>query len=129
MSRLPRPFIALLVAGALLGVFAGPAAASGPASDPASARFEVRFMSAMIDHHAMAIEMAGLCPGRALHEPLLETCSTIIAAQSAEIADMQSWLSDWYGVSHSPMMRPGDERMLDRFAAMSGPAFEVEFME
>lgn len=86
-------------------------------------------MTAMTDHHAMAIEMAELCPGRAVHPPLLGMCSSIVAAQSAEIAEMQAWLRDWYGVSYSPMMGPRDERMLDGLAAMSGSRFEIEFME
>jgi hypothetical protein len=46
----------LLLAGVAAG--ARPAAASRPAMDRATARFEVRFMTGMIDHHQMAIEMA-----------------------------------------------------------------------
>lgn len=42
---------------------------------------------------------------------------------------MQTWLSDWYEVTHPPTMKPGDQRMIDRLAALTGPAFEVEFMQ
>lgn len=129
MRGIRRAFAVLLAGAALLGVVVAPAAASGPASEPASARFEVRFMTNMIDHHAMAIEMAALCPGRVSHEPLLDGCASIVAAQSAEIAEMQVWLGQWYGVSYSPMMMPGDQRMLERLAATSTSAFEVAFME
>lgn len=40
--------------------------AAGPAPNPAQARFEVRFMETMVDHHGMAIEMADICFAKAL---------------------------------------------------------------
>jgi uncharacterized protein (DUF305 family) len=100
-----------------------------PAPDRATAKFEIDFMTGMIDHHAMAIEMANLCLQKAIHEELRSLCQNIIAAQQQEIAQMQSWLSSWYGISYSPQMKPGDMRMMERLASLSGAEFEIEFMQ
>ena len=42
---------------------------------------------------------------------------------------MQGWLQQWYGISHEPEMKPGDEKMMDRLASMSDAEFEIEFMQ
>lgn len=93
------------------------------------ARYEIRFLQDMIDHHAMAVETAELCVARAVHEELRQLCEQIIAAQSAEIEQMQRWLEQWYGISYEPQMKPGDERMIERLASMSGAEFEIAFMQ
>ncbi len=102
---------------------------SGPAPDDATARYEIDFMTDMIDHHAMAIETATMCVEKAVHEELRTLCQEIIAAQSAEIQQMQTWLIEWYGISYSPQMNPGDMRMMEKMAELSGAEFEIEFME
>ncbi len=114
-------FIAAL---SLLGVVY----ADAPAPKRGQARYEVRFMTMKIDHDAMAIEMAQLCEGRTVHPELQEMCTNIITAQTAEIVMMQSWLNDWYGVQHEPMMKPKDERMLARLATLTGEEFKAAFM-
>lgn len=53
----------------------------------------------------------------------------VIAAQSADIEEMQSWLRDWYGISYELRMTPGDQQMLDRLSSLSGAEFEITFME
>lgn len=103
--------------------------ASAPAPSPATANFEVRFMTDMIDHHQMAIEMAQICVQKAVHEELRSMCQNIIATQSREIQQMQSWLQQWYGITYQPTMRPGDQKMLERLASLSGAEFEIAFME
>ena len=110
------------------GAGSGPTA-STPASTQSAQNFEVKFMTGMIDHHQMAIEMAEICLQKATHEELKAMCRNIIAAQSAEIEEMQSWLQDWYGISYEPMMKRGDEQMLERLSSMSGAEFEIMFME
>ena len=107
---------------------AGPIA-SMPAPTQSAANFEVKFMTGMIDHHQMAIEMAEICLQKATHEELRSMCQQVIAAQSAEIEEMQAWLSDWYGITYEPTMKPGDEKMLERLASLSGAEFEISFME
>ena len=99
------------------------------APDRRTARFEIDFMKDMIDHHAMAVEMAEICLTKAVHEELRATCENIIAAQSAEIERMQTWLRDWYGISYEPRMTRGDQRTLGRLASLSGAEFEIEFMQ
>lgn len=104
-----------------------PAAASGPARSPVAAAYEPQFMEMMIDHHAAAIAMARLCKSRAVRAQLQRVCDAIIDAQSAEIANLQGWLSSWYGRSYSPSVAaqqaPAD------LARLRGPAFERRFME
>lgn len=104
--------------------------ASAPASDPAAANFEVRFMMNMIDHHMMAVMMADVCLSETLiHAELAAMCADIKSSQMAEITTMQTWLQQWYGITYAPTMKPGDQKMIDRLAALSGAEFEIEFME
>jgi uncharacterized protein (DUF305 family) len=102
---------------------------SGPAPAPSAANYEIKFMENMIDHHAMAVAMGQLCLEKAVHEELRALCQSIISSQSAEIAQMQSWLQAWYGISYQPEMKPGDQHMMDRLAALSDAEFEIAFME
>jgi uncharacterized protein (DUF305 family) len=107
-----------------LGV-AQSAPAAEPAPDPATAKYEIRFMSKMIDHHAMAIMMAEMCVDRAIHAELEALCMEIIETQTAEIETMQAWLRDWYRVDHEPDVR----QPMKRLANLGGAEFEVVFME
>lgn len=104
------------------------ASADAPAQNRVQARFEVRFMTEMIDHHAMALEMGALCVEKAVHPELKQLCEEMIAAQTAEIATMQTWLQDWYGVTHEPEMSPEDEQQIEELVSLSGEEFEIEFM-
>ena len=104
-------------------------ASSAAASQNGTAQYEIRFMQDMIDHHAMAVETAQLCVERAVHEELRELCEQIIAAQSREIGMMQRWLEQWYGISYEPQMKPGDQRMIEELASLSGADFEIAFMQ
>jgi uncharacterized protein (DUF305 family) len=102
--------------------------ADAPAPERHVAKFEVRFMEMMIDHHAMATEMATLCLTKATRSELGDLCQTMIEDQQSEIAMMQSWLSDWYGITHEPKMDARDRRQLEKLAALEGPSFDIEFM-
>jgi uncharacterized protein (DUF305 family) len=102
---------------------------SGPAPDKSTAKYEIDFMKDMIDHHAMAVMMGNMCLEKAIHEELRTLCQNIVATQSQEIAEMQSWLSTWYGISYSPQMKPGDSRMMEKLSELSGAEFEIEFMQ
>lgn len=116
------------LAAALLAT-TGALAAEGPAPDPAPARYEVDFLTDMIDHHAMAVDMAEGCVEEAIHDPLRLMCEEIIAAQQAEVEQLQAWLSDWYGVTHEPMMTPGMMAQTARLESLSGERFEITFMK
>ena len=119
----------LLVALVGAGLAVAPAAAEEPAPEPSTARYEVDFLMNMIDHHAMAVQMAEICLDNAVHPELASLCESIKTAQSQEMAEMQSWLQDWYGVTHEPEMKPGDRRKMERLASLDGAEFEIEFME
>jgi uncharacterized protein (DUF305 family) len=128
--RLIGQVLMILVVAVAASVFAaGFASADAPAPDKSTATFEVDFLEDMIDHHAMATEMAELCLQKAVHQELRALCEDIIAMQSQEIAMMQSWLADWYGVSHEPEMKPGEMRKHEKLASLSGAEFESAFME
>ena len=103
--------------------------ADAPAPTRKAARFEVRFLTGMIDHHHMAMMIAELCMDRAVHDELRMLCEEIMTSQSQEMETMQGWLQDWYGITHEPEMKPGAERRMQRLAALSGEEFEIAFME
>lgn len=126
--KMKRIASALLVAILLLSAVST-AFANDPAPRPGQARFEVDFMTGMIDHHAMAIDMAQVCVEKATHDELRAMCEEIIQSQSEEIKMMQMWLMDWYGVSHEPQMSEEHKVMLEHLASLSGAQFEIEFMQ
>jgi uncharacterized protein (DUF305 family) len=55
---------------------------------------DIHFMSAMIHHHAQAIEMSRLAPTRASSNSVKLLASRIINAQDGEIGIMQRWLEE-----------------------------------
>lgn len=63
-----------------------------------SEEFEIAFMEEMIRHHEGAIREAEQCLKRAYHEDLIDLCQNIIETQSAEIAEMEAWLCEWYSI-------------------------------
>ena len=110
-------------------VFGATAFAAGPAPTRSQQNYEIRFLTEMIDHHAMAVMMAELCVDRAVHSELRAMCEEIREAQMEEIVTMQEWLSEWYGIEHEPEMTPGMQKEMEKLAALSGAEFEIEFME
>lgn len=61
--------------------------------------FDQRFIEAMISHHQGAIEMAQMAQHMAEHSEIKTLAAAIITAQQAEIAQLQSWLKEWFGTS------------------------------
>jgi uncharacterized protein (DUF305 family) len=61
------------------------------------AEFEIAFMEMMIRHHERAIREGEQCLKKAYHAELIEMCHDIITTQSAEIAQLEAWLCQWYG--------------------------------
>ena len=55
---------------------------------------DVRFMRAMIPHHAQAVEMAILVKDRTNRKELIDIAGKIEASQADEIKFMESWLTD-----------------------------------
>lgn len=165
---------AMLMAALLAGCTAGGAApSSAPTTDahdgaviggatgearPDSGRYpfteaDVDFMTMMIGHHAQAIVMSELAPGRAHDQSVRTLAARIINSQRDEIATMQQWLSDRdqpvpavdaggnvtmpgtghtghdAHAGHDPLM-PGmlSAAELDALAAASGPEFDRLFL-
>jgi len=87
------------------------------------------FMQDMIDHHAMAVEMAEICVDKAVHEELRSLYKNINAMQSQEVETMQTWLASWYSVSHEPQMAAGEMHRMETVASLRGAEFEIAFME
>ena len=104
-----------------------PILADGPAPKPAQAHYEVKFLTDMIDHHAMAVMMAESCLEKAVHPEVRGMCEQIIAAQSQEIKNMQAWLQSWYGINYEPDVKMTGQ--MKRLMSMSGEMFEIEFMQ
>lgn len=120
----------LLVGILVVASFAAtPALADGPAPTQSQSNYEVRFMTTMIDHHFMAVQMAQLCQDRAIHEELLTLCQQIETTQQQEIEQMQAWLQEWYGITYEPQMSEGDRQRMEQLAELSGEEFEIEFMK
>lgn len=90
---------------------------------------EINYMEFTIDHHAMGIQMGTLCVQKAVHEELRDLCEQNIAAQTAELQNLQTWLQQWYGIAYEPEMTQGDQQMMGKLAALEGAEFEIEFME
>lgn len=55
---------------------------------------DVEFVTAMVPHHAQALEMAELAPDRAADERVRALADRIATGQGPEIAVMQAWLAD-----------------------------------
>ncbi len=62
--------------------------------------FEQRFIEAMISHHQGAIDMADMALEMSERAEIRTLAEAIIAAQTAEIEQMQGWLAEWYGVTN-----------------------------
>lgn len=122
-----RLAVALLVALTGLVSASAAATASEPAPDQRTARYEVDFLTGMIDHHAMAVHMAMMCQEKASHDELRQMCEDIAASQQQEIETMQGWLRDWYGVAYAPEMRM--DGGMRRLMSATGADFEILFME
>jgi uncharacterized protein (DUF305 family) len=123
-ARLCTASLALLMTTAAVS-----ANAEAPAPTKAQAQYEVRFMTDMIDHHAMAIQMSQICLAKAVHEELRTLCQEIIVAQQQEIVTMQDWLQNWYGVSYAPEMTNGAMQRMERLSELPPEEFEVAFMK
>jgi uncharacterized protein (DUF305 family) len=103
---------------------------------------DAQFMSAMIGHHAQAVEMSRLAPTRASTPAVLRLAERIINAQQDEIAAMQLWLRDrgqpvpeassaahHHGGDHGAMM-PGmlTPEQMAQLERARGPEFDRLFL-
>jgi uncharacterized protein (DUF305 family) len=77
----------------------------------------------------MAVHMADMCLQKAVHPELLALCQTIKTTQTQEIAVMQSWLANWYGISYAPEMTNGMQQQMARMMSMTAEEFEMDFLK
>lgn len=61
--------------------------------------FDQAFLDEMTTHHQGAVAMAKLALTNAKHPEIQQMAKNIIAAQTAEIAQMASWKAQWYGAA------------------------------
>ena len=66
-------------------------------------RAEIRFLEGMIDHHQMALDMAGHCLEQTESEVVHNICQSVIDAQTSEIEQMRTWLLEWYTIDYTPV--------------------------
>ena len=53
----------------------------------------------MLPHHANAVNVSQIALTRAFHPEITAIARQIIEAQQREIAELQTWLSAWYGAT------------------------------
>ncbi len=98
---------------------------------------DVRFMHHMTMHHAQALEMTSLVPGRNASQGLRLLAERIDVSQKDEIALMRRWLERRgkplppTGVHPMPMAMPGmlTDAEMARLRAAPGSEFERMFLE
>lgn len=123
----------------ILAALAVLAPATAAAQAPAVAEVDARFMQGMIAHHAQALDMAALVPGRAARADIRLLAERIDVAQKDEIAQMRAWLTargldapmPGPGHAHHGHLMPGmlSAEEMARLEAASGPAFDRLFLE
>ncbi|HEV7586599.1 MAG TPA: DUF305 domain-containing protein [Longimicrobium sp.] len=106
---------------------------------------DIAFMQGMIGHHAQALRMTALVPGRSARADVRLLAERIEASQRSEIAQMRQWLRtrgidtaavpvhqhQHAGGADDHGMIPGmlTEPELEALAAASGAAFDRLFLE
>lgn len=113
-----------------------------PATGPRYNEADVRFVTGMIGHHAQALEMVALVPGRATRADVKMMAERIEVSQRDEIAMMERWLRargeavpaadsghahHGGGHAHMPGMLTAEE--MRSLAAASGAEFDRLFLE
>ena len=119
-----RRVTAALGAAVVVAIMLVPAA---PASGP-KPRFDRAFMTEMVSHHGMALDMAEMAVEKSVHPELKGVAEDIMRTQTDEIERMQRWLKRWYGVTVEPRRTKQDERDMAELDAASGAEFELRFM-
>jgi uncharacterized protein (DUF305 family) len=95
------------------------------------------FMRMMIHHHAQALEIVALAPGRASHPQILAIADRIKIAQLPEMTGMRDWLRQRglsendpiAGHDHATMAGMQSPEAIKALAATSGDAFDRRFVE
>ncbi|HEX2079660.1 MAG TPA: DUF305 domain-containing protein, partial [Longimicrobium sp.] len=117
---------------------ASPAASAPVARDTSP---DVRFIRGMLAHHAQALEMTALVPGRTTRQDIHLLAERIDVSQRDEIALMERWLRargeavpaagehTHHGADHPQMPGMLTPEEMSRLAAASGAEFDRLFLE
>lgn len=99
--------------------------------------YDRMFIANMIEHHKGAVDMAKLAQANAKHQELKDMADAIIAAQSKEITDMETWQKEWgypsssgeMMMDHSAMGMMADMgQMTEELKSLTGDAFDKAFL-
>lgn len=139
---IPSAGLALALAAASPGLAAAQAQTTA-AQSPPHTDADVRFIQGMLAHHAQALEMTALVPGRGARRDVGMMAERIDVSQRSEIARMQRWLqvrglaADSASAHHGAGGHAGMPAMpgmatpqeMSRLAQASGAAFDALFLE
>lgn len=85
------------------------------------------FLSLMIPHHQEAIDTANIILEKSSNEELKALAQDIVDAQTTEIAQMESWGSEWFGED----FKASDdyEEMMPDLSVLEGEELDQAFIE
>ena len=95
--------------------------------------FEMTFLQDMMVHHQAASQMAQLVLTHTKRPQLQTLAQNIIRTQSSEMAEMSTWLTQWYGAKpvSDPMAVPGMRdmmRSMEQLKTVYGASFDTQFL-
>jgi uncharacterized protein (DUF305 family) len=122
------PFRRALSLAAMSLAFVLPAFAADLAPSEAQARFEVDYLTDLIDQRQVAVEVAQLVEERTERPELRDLADELATAQAKEITTLQGWLQDWYGEEHEPELERRAERLVATLEDLEGDEFEQAFL-
>lgn len=106
-------------------------------SELSGEEYDRMFIANMIEHHKGAVDMAKLAQTNTKHQELKDMADDIIASQSKEITDMESWQKQWgYPASSGEMMMDHSAmgmshdmgQMTESLKGLSGDEFDKAFL-
>jgi uncharacterized protein (DUF305 family) len=95
---------------------------------------EFEFLAGMVPHHRGALNDARLALERSERPEVQQLAQRIIDAQEAEIAQMESWLAEWYPEGDQEQVASEMNQMMMHMdmpdlESLSGDAFDRAFLE
>jgi uncharacterized protein (DUF305 family) len=104
--------------------------AAKPVDSGGAANFEKRNLANGIDTEELILEMAQMCMTKqGLHPELMTFCQETATQAAPDQSLMQSWLSTWYGIDHSPTLSGSDQGLLSNLSTLEGAEFETTYLE
>ena len=99
---------------------------------PPTPQYERDFLQNRLAHQQAAIEMAQACIRNAQRDPLKQFCAALLDTENTEAKQLQSWLSQWYGLSATSGGQEGATQGYRNFIqsvrTQKGPQFERAFL-